>query len=436
MGILDGAFKRSSEQTLSLRDPALKNLWGSYNTVAGGNITPENSLRISGWYAGIQILAGCVASLPAITYQRLARGKKRAIKHPVYRVLHDQTNSWNTPTEFFETSMAHLIMRGNSFALIERDGAGRVMALWPMAPERMRLQIVEGQRIWYYHRAANGGEQQLRMEDVLHVRGLSSDGILGYSPVDLAREALGLAKAEEEYRARFFKNDARPGAVVEYPGAMSEDAYQRFKSDWQETYGGLGQKFKIGFLEQGLKWHDIGFPPETAQFIEGRKFQLEEIARILRIPLILLQSTEKATSWGTGIEQFMLGFIQFTIREWLKRWERRINISLFTPAEQQEFFAEFLVKDLLRADSITEAQVLQIERRNGVINADDWLEITNRNPLPAKQGQIYVIEANMQSLEALQRQAADETVEGDGQGAANGNGNGGAMRGGLNGSAH
>lgn len=407
MQALERAFERRSvEQTMLLNDPALRDLFsGGYRSVAGANINPHTALRISGWYAGVQIISGAVASLPAITYERLQRGKNRATAHPVYRILHDQPNPWMTPTEYFENGQAHILGWGNHFSMIERNGGGQVTALWPMAPDRVRMQVVpEQRRIWYYHYAENGAEQQLPMENVLHVRGLARPGdysIWGYSPVDLAREALGLAKVEEEYRARFFRNDARPGAIVEYPGTMSADAYDRFKKDWQDTYSGLGNKFKIGFLEQGLKWHDVGFAPEAAEFIEGRKFQLEEIARILRIPLVLLQSTEKATSWGTGIEQFMLGFVQFTIREWLKRWERRLNISLFTPTEQRKYYVEFLVKDLLRADSKTEAEVLQIERRNGIINANDWLEITNRNPLPDDLGEKYIVEGNMTTLEQV-----------------------------------
>lgn len=403
--------QRSTEQTLALGDPALRDLFsGGYQSVAGANITPESALRLSAWNAGVQIISGAIASLPLITYRRLERGRSRAVNHPVYRVLHDQPNPWMTPTEYFENGQAHILGWGNHFSLIERDGGGAVVALWPLAPDRVQMQVASSfGRIWYFHYAEVGGVQRVAMEDMLHVRGLARPhdySVWGYSPVDLAREALGLAKVEEEYRSRFFKNDARPGAIVEYPIGMSKDAYDRFKADWRETYAGLGNKFKIGFLEQGLKWHDVGLAPEAAEFIEGRKFQLEEIARILRIPLILLQSTEKATSWGTGIEQFMLGFVQFTIREWLKRWERRLNIALFTPREQQRYFCEFLIKDLLRADSKTEAEVLQIERRNGIINANDWLEITNRNPLPGQVGEKYVIEGNMTTLDKVGEEPA------------------------------
>ena len=399
MSFLDAITKRD----LSPRDPALKAVidsWGGAGTISGANITPENSLKLSGWYAGVQIIAGAIASLPCITYQRLARGKDRAINHPNYRLLHDQPNPFMTPTEFFETSQAHILGWGNSFAMIERNRAGQVIALWPMAPSKIKIEIRNG-RLWYTHFPVSGGEEQIPDSNMLHVRGLGSDGIVGYSPVDLMRETLGLAKVEEEYRSRFFRNDARPGGIIEYPGVLSDAAYARYKADWQETYGGIGNKFRLAFLEQGLTYHDTAFTPDASQFIEGRKFQLEEIARALRIPLVLLQSTEKATSWGTGIEQFMLGFVQFTVREWLKRWERRLNLSLFTEQERRIYFCEFLVKDLLRADSLTEAQVLQIERRNGIINANDWLELTTRNPLPGTQGETYVIESNMQRLDQV-----------------------------------
>jgi HK97 family phage portal protein len=411
---------------VTANDPALKAMLASWGgeSIAGANITPENSLKISGWYAGVKILSECVASLPLLTYRRTGeQGKERARNHPVYRLLREKPNEYMTPFELIETSMAHLICWGNAFSIISRDGRGAVTSLWPIAPSRVRMQLT-ADRIWYYYSNPEGREVQIAQDNMLHLRGLASDGLIGYSPVDLMREALGLAKIEEEYRARFFKNDARPSAVVEYPGKLSEPAYQRFKNDWQATYAGMANSHKIGFLEQGLKWHDVGFPPETAQFIEGRKFQLEEIARILGIPLILMQSTEKATSWGTGIEQFLIAFMRFTIRPWLRRWESRLNTMLFTPEEQRAFFCEFLAEDLLRADSLTRAQVLQILRRNGIVNADEWRAMENLNPLPDEQGQKYIIEGNMTTLEKVGQDDPAEEPDDDEPVGMNGNGNG------------
>lgn len=436
MRALERAFERRSEElTVSLNDPALKNLWGMSSSVSGVNVTPENSLRISGWYAGIRIISSAIGKTPFITYKRLKVGRERAVDHPVYDILHDQPNPLMTSMEFFSMSQAHLLLWGNSFSLIERDGAGNVVALWPMHPSRVRIQIVNlagsRMRIFYYHYPEGGGEQQLPMDNVLHVRGLSSDGILGYSPVDLQREALGLAKVEEEYRARFFKNDARPGAIIEYPGKMSDQAFQRFKEDWQNTYGNLGGKYKVGFLEQGLKWHDVGVPPEAAEFIEGRKFQLEEIARILGVPLVLLQSTEKSTTWGSGVAEILRQFLEGVLLDWFTTWAKRVNVSLFTPTERKTYFCEHELKNYLRGDPKTEAEVLQLMRRNAIINGNEWRSILNLNALPGDLGEKYIIEANMTTMDKVGEEPEPEPAPMlDGNGNSNGasNGNGAGMR--------
>src|SRR5690348_10027835 len=202
--------QRSTEVQLSLRDPALKEFFGlGHQTISGAHVTPENALRITGWFACVRIISSAIGKTPFITYQRgdAGKGKERATGHPVYSLLHDQPNPFMTPMEWKKAVQAHLLSWGNGFNMIERNGAGNIVALWPMYPNRVRLQVMSEQnRIWYYYRLDSGGEMQLRMEDVLHIRGMSSDGVLGYAPVDLMREALGLAKVEEEYRSRFFKN--------------------------------------------------------------------------------------------------------------------------------------------------------------------------------------------------------------------------------------
>lgn len=404
MSFLDAIFEtRATSQTgRHPGDPALMDWFGGRETIAGANITPKTALSISPWYACVRILAETIASQPFITYRRRTEGgRERATDHPVYRLLHDAPNPFMTAMEFIESRQAHLLGWGNAFAEIEWSKAGRPVALWPLPPDHIRIQVMPDQ-LWYYVRPPDGGpEIQLRQEQMLHVRGLSSDGVIGYGVVDLLRESLGLTQVEQEYRARFFKNDARPGGIIEYPGMLSDDAYRRYKQDWQEVYGGIGNKFRLAFLEQGLKYHDTAFTPEAAQFIEGRKFQKEEMAMITGVPLILLQGTEKATSWGTGIEQFLLAFAQFTIRPWNKRWEGRFNASLFTEPEQRSFYVEALMEDFLRADSKTRAEVMQIWRRNGIVNANQWLEMENRNPIPGDAGEIYVIEGNMTRLDKV-----------------------------------
>lgn len=400
---------RSSELTFPLgflRDPMFANVFsGGRETIAGAHITPHNALRISGWYSCVRIISESVAMTPLLVYQKsdgaTAEDHERAQKHPLYRVLHRQPNPWMTPMDYFSCSQAHLLNWGNAFSLIERNGAGQIVALWPLYPAKVRLQLVPEQgRIWYYYYAPGGGEYQVRMEDMLHVRGMSSDGILGYSPVDLQREALGLAKIEEEYRARFFRNDARPGGIIEYMGAMNDEVYKRFKRDWNQAYQGAGNSHRVAFLENGFKWHDVGVPPEVAQFIQGRQFQLEEIARILGVPLVLLQSTEKTTSWGSGVAEINRAFYKHCLMPWFTRWEDRANISLFTPNEQEAFFAEHELKNFLRADPKDEAEVLEIMRRNGAINANEWRRTVNLNGIGA-EGDKYIVMTNMTTLDKI-----------------------------------
>lgn len=396
----------TNTRALTAKDPALKAMlesWGGAETVSGAHITPHTALRISPWYACVRILSETIASLPFLTYRRLQPlGRERAPEHPVYQLLHGRPNPFMDSMPFIEALQANALGWGNGFAEIEWSNAGHPVALWPIPPDHVRIQI-QGQRLWYYVTppGVGGAEIQLRQEQMFHLRGLGGDGIIGWGVVDIMRESLGLAKVEEEYRARFFKNDARPGGIIEYPMPMSDETFKRYKADWQEVYGGLGNKFRLGFLEQGAKYHDTSFTPEAAQFIEGRKFQKEDIAMITGVPLILLQGTDKATSWGTGIEQFMLAFVQFTIRPWLKRWEGRFNSSLFTDVEQRTFYVEALIDELLRADSLTRAQVLQIWRRNGIINTNEWRQLENLNALPGTQGETYIVEGNMTRLDKV-----------------------------------
>lgn len=383
---------------MSLRDPALKayyDSWGGGESVAGPLVTENNALKIGAVLACVRIIAEAIASLPLLLYRRTDGGKERASDHPLYGILHDRPNPFMTSFEFREALQGHLLLWGNAFAEIERDGAGRVAALWPLPPNKMRLQEYN-RRLYYYVTLDDGGELQLRDDQVLHVRGLSSDGRIGYSPIALARETLGLTKAEEEYRARFFRNDGNPGGVLEHPGELTTEAQNRLRAQWAEKYSGVQNKFKPAILEEGMKWVSVNIPAKDAEFIEGRKFQIEEIARIFRVPLVLLQSTEKATSWGTGIEQFMLAFVMHTIQPWCERSEERYDVALLTEAElARGYYIEHQIDALLRADAKTRAEALQIKRLNGVLNANEWRALDNENAIAGQAGTEYWRPANM-----------------------------------------
>ena len=317
------------------------------------DVSPSTALQVTAVFACVRILAETVAGLPLHVYRRLENGgKARAPDHYLYSLLHYLPNPEMTSFEFREVMMGHVCTWGNAYAEIEFDRAGRVRALWPLRPDRMTVKRVNG-RLQYIYKLSKPDSQgrteiTLRDEQVFHVHGLGSDGIVGYSPIHLARQAVGLALAAEEFGARFFGNDARPGVVLEHPGQLGDEAHKRLRESWESRHGGLDKSHRVAILEEGLKVHEIGLPPEDAQFLQTRKFQVSEIARMFRIPPHMIADLERATF--SNIEHQSLEFVIHTIRPWLVRWEQEIYRSLLTPQERKTYFAEFLVDGLLRGD--------------------------------------------------------------------------------------
>lgn len=402
---LCGFDRRSSEWQYSLNDPALKALFGGEVTASGQVINERNALKISAVYSCVNSIAQTVATMPFLTYRRLeGGGKSRAENHPVFRLLKTRPNGFMTSVSLRQTMEAHVLLWGNAFAFIERDQAGRVMNLWPWHPSRVRIQWKDG-RLWYYYTPPGGGEIQFPQESVLHIRNLSDDGIVGYSVISLHRESLGLCQASVEYRARFFKNDARPGGVLRHPGTLSDQAFSRLKEDFSAARLGENRR-TFAILEEGLDWKDVGIPPNDAQFIEGWQAGKEDIAGIFRVPPYKIGIMKPGTVSHSSVEQSNLDFWTDCILWWATVWEQTCDVALFTEAEQRIYFVEMLADNMLRADSKTRAETLQIWRRNGIINADEWLAIENRNPLPGDQGKTYIVEGNMTRLDQVGRMSA------------------------------
>lgn len=381
---------------------------GGNKAASGVNVTPSTALQSTAVFACVRVLAETVASLPLPVYRRLpGGGKERAIGHYLYSILHDLPNPELTSFEFREALMGHLALWGNAYAEIERDNGGRVRALWPLRPDRMQVYREQGE-LRYKYQLPDGSYVVLKPIQVMHIRGLSGDGIVGYSPIRLAREAIGLALATEEFGARFFSNGAHPGGIIEYPGTLKEEAYQRFKQSVQEAYGGLSKSHRLMILEQGLKYHQVGIPPEDSQYLETRKFQVNEIARIFRIPPHMIGDLERATF--SNIEHQSIEFVVHTIRPWLVRWEQAIKRDLFLPGERNSYFAEFLVDGLLRGDIKSRYEAYAIGRQNGWLSADDIRELENMNPLPDGQGKIYLVNGNMLPTDMVGKQQAARSI--------------------------
>lgn len=405
MGLISSLFETRSGESYHPRDPALVELFG-YGTrsIAGPQITESNALSIGAVWACIDIISSNLGSLPFLPYRRLDRGRQVATDHPLYRVLHVKTNRVGmTPMDFRQTITAHVLTWGNGFAEIQRNNSGAVTDLWPLLPDHMRLQHYNS-KLYYYVRDDVGQERQLPAERVLHLRGLGNDGLIGYSVISKHRETLGLTKAEEEYRARFFSNDGRPGGVLEHPGSLSDPAFKHLKESWAEAHSGLGNKHKPAILEEGMKWHDVGMNAKDAEFIQGRKFQLQEVARIFRVPLVLLQEHENSTSWGSGVEQQFIGFVVHCLRHWTERWEQQCNIAFLTDSEQGQYYFKHNLDAMLRGDFKSRQEALRILHQEGVINADEWRELLDMNPIASGRGADYWRPANFVTADAVEQQ--------------------------------
>lgn len=351
---------------------------GGTETASGVYVNENTALNATGVLACVKILSETVASLPLPVYQRLQpRGKQRAIGHPLYSLLHDQPNPEMTSFVFREVLQGHLCTWGNAYAEIEWDMVrGWPKALWPLRPDKMQVRRIDG-KVTYIYRLPNGTDIQIPSYRILHIPGFGFDGLVGYSPIQLAKDAIGLSLAAEQYNNRFFKNDGRPGGVLKHPKNLGDKAYERLKKDWEEMHTGLSNSHRVAILEEGMDFTAIGFPPEAAQLLGTRKFQLNEIARIYRVPPHMLADLERATF--SNIEHQSIDFAVHTIRPWLVRWEQGYASKLFL-ADKEKFFAEHLIDGLLRGDGQARSEYYAKMFNIGVYSQNDIREKENDNP--------------------------------------------------------
>ena len=373
------------------------------NSTSGKPVTERSAMQMTAVYSCVRILSEAIAGLPLHLYRyNDSGGKEKAVDHPLYLLLHDEPNPEMSSFVFRETLMTHLLLWGNAYAQIIRNGKGEVIALYPLMPNKMSVDRDEHGKLYYsYQRSQeeaptmNGSTVTLRPEDVLHIPGLGFDGLVGYSPIAMAKNAIGLAIATEEYGAKFFANGAAPGGVLEHPGTIKDP--QRVREAWQSQFGGSGNANKIAVLEEGMKYTPISISPEQAQFLETRKFQINEIARIFRVPPHMVGDLEKSSF--SNIEQQSLEFVKYTLDPWVVRWEQAISRTLLTPEEKKRYFAKFNVDGLLRGDYQSRMNGYAIGRQNGWMSANDIRELENLDRIPPEEGgDLYLINGNMLPL--------------------------------------
>ncbi len=374
-------------------------------TTSGKPVNERTAMQTTAVYACVRILAEAVASLPLHVYEYQDDGGKKLVHdHPLYYLLHDEPNPEMTSFVFRETLMSHLLIWGNAYAQIIRDGAGRVLGLYPLLPDKMDVQRDDRGNIYYvYSRNSDEnpmfkeyGDIRLKAEDVLHIPGLGFDGLIGYSPIAMAKNAVGMTLACEEYGASFFANGANPGGVLEHPGVLKDPS--KVRESWNSVYRGVNNAHKIAVLEEVMKYQQIGIPPEEAQFLETRKFQINEIARLYRIPPHMVGDLDKSSF--SNIEQQSLEFVKYTLDPWVIRWEQSLQRSLLLPGEKGKYFIKLNVDGLLRGDYQSRMNGYAVGRQNGWFSANDIREMENMNPIPDEQGgNLYLINGAMTKLE-------------------------------------
>ena len=408
MSIFSSIFRSRDKPTNATSGSAYRFFLGG--TTSGKAVTERSAMQMTAVYSCVRILSEAIAGLPLHLYRYDKNGRKeKALDHPLYFLLHDEPNPEMTSFIFRETLMTHLLLWGNAYSQIIRNGKGEVVALYPLMPDRMKVDRDEHGRLYYEYTVYDsddvdgrkgtnkvGRTVRLQPHDVLHIPGLGFDGLVGYSPIAMAKNAIGLAIATEEYGSKFFANGAAPSGVLEHPGTIKDPS--KVRESWQATFGGSGNANKIAVLEEGMKYTPISISPEQAQFLETRKFQIDEIARIFRVPPHMIGDLEKSSF--NNIEQQSLEFVKYTLDPWVSRWEQAMVRALLTPDEKKKYFFKFNVDGLLRGDYQSRMNGYATARQNGWMSANDIRELENLDRIPAEQGgDLYLINGNMTKLE-------------------------------------
>lgn len=396
MGIL--SIFRSRDKPRNLSGGA--SFWMGRSS-AGTVVNEQTAMQLTAVYACVRVLAESVAVLPLHLYEYDGAGKKKAVDHPLYRLMHDQPNPEMTSFIFRETMMTHLLLSGNAYAHKIFNQRGELIALYPLMPNRMSVERgADGNIIYrytYLDDDAEGGYRVavLNRDEVFHIPGLGFNGLVGFSPIAMAKNALGMGMAAEEFGSKFFANGAQPSGALEHPGTL-KDA-EKLRRSWQAAFGGSSNSNKVAVLEEGLKYHQISIPPDQAQFLETRKFQVSEIARIYRVPPHMIGDLERSSF--SNIEHQSIEFVMYTLNSWMVRWEQAMFSDLLSERDRKKYFWKFNADGLMRGDYLSRMNGYAIARQNGWLSTDDIREFENMDKLPeGAGGDLYLINGNMLPL--------------------------------------
>lgn len=384
-----GMFSKSSQPVYTAADLA-QEVGLSYDTYTGKRVSSQRAMRLTAVFGCVRVLAESIGMLPCNIFKTAGKGKEKATGERLQKLVSLKPNGYMTPQEFWELIVVCLCLRGNFYAY-KVKALGEVVELLPLDPGSVQPKLNSNWEPVYQVTFPDGSMDVLGQDDIWHIRILTLDGLVGLNPIAYAREAISLGLATEEHGARLFSNGAVTSGVLRTDSELSDAAYARLKADFEEKHQGLGNAHRPMILEMGLDWKSMALSAEDSQFLETRKFQLEEICRLFRVPMHMVQNTDRATF--SNIEELGMGFINYSLVPYLTRIEQRINVGLIRYSKQGTYYAKFNVGALLRGDMKSRFDAYATAINWGMYSPNDCLELEDRNPRPG--GDVYLTPMNM-----------------------------------------
>lgn len=420
---ITGKIKRSAQ--------AVKNVWRAQSineldkwielgaaggiSNSGSFVNGETAMNFTAFFSGVYQISQTIGSCELKLFLRTGEKAKRPyIEHPVYSLINKKASPYTNAFNWKETMQHHAIVWGNGYSYIQRDGSYRPVALWIIHPEKIRIEKKEDGTIVYKYRPPKKQvEIEYQYDEIFHLPGFGFDGLMGYSLIQLHREAIGLGLSQQEFKGRFIDNGVNFSGIFEHPKTLSTQAYENLNKSIKERKAGLKNAGTFFVAEEGMKFSSVSMPLADAQFLESNVFQIQEMARILNIPPHKLKDMSAATY--TNIEHQQIEYITDTIRPWAERWEAAIDTQLLTRAQQRQAFSQYLLNQLQRGDRTSEFNAYKQGRYGGFLNANEIRDELGYNPIEGKAGEGFWIPTNMQYADNPQPEQNINPNNGQGQ---------------------
>jgi HK97 family phage portal protein len=393
--VLDGGVMITTPEQLE------QHLRRGSESLSGQSVSPTSALGVGAVYGCVRLISGAVANMPAAVKRRVdERTRQTASDHVLHNVLTRRPNRWQKPAQFKRMMTVHLLLRGNAYAFKGRNMRGDVTSLTPLHPDRMKVEQLDDMSLRYTWTRKDGRQVVFAQDEILHLIGLSLDGIVGVSPITYARESIGASLAMEAHGNVLFKNGASVSGALKLPAGRTLDAEQaeNLRGQMDEYRSGGAREGKMVVLEDGLEWQQIGLTSDDAQWIEARKFTRGEIAMFYGVPPHMIGDTDKATSWGTGLDSQGQNFVTYTMEDYLTAWEEGLTVDCLDAARDDDLYVRFNRNALVRGDLKTRWEAYTKALQWGVFSPNMVLEMEDMNP--REGGDIFYPPPNMTATTA------------------------------------